>query len=427
MKKTIYLFSAALIAALSAAWQTGSIQAAGAQEVLSEAMTEDLTEGSAPLQVQAEIDWSVFLPEDPETYVTLGDYHGLEVTRSVYTITDEDAQIEIDDRLSMQAVVEETDRSPQTGDLLTLDLTVTTQEEPYTEKDFAFDQGYEYFGPEFDKQMEQMKPGEEKTFSIRFGEDAQFPDWADQEVEFTVLLKKVETTITPELTDDWVRDNSDFDNTEDYMASVKEELQKQYDRSIDLDTGRSALALAVEASDILDYPQDMLDAAREQNVSQYKMMADMFGISLDELYENYDVTEDDLEDQAEEMVARYLVVSAIARAENITAEETDLQSYAEENYEAFGYEDSEAMLQEADQEELQVLVLEEKVCAFLLTQANVTLEEDALEEEALSEDDSSAIDIELLDDEELDTWEDDSEGGIAQLDMDASGLVSDAD
>lgn len=423
MKKKIWMLCAAVLAL--------SIPAA-AEEIE--------TEGPA---VEQTVDWSAFLIDDPETYVTLGEYKGLEVTKTLYTITDEDVQYELETRLSAYSTTQEVDRAPEMGDLLTMDLTVKANGDDYAETDFQIEYGYAYLGEDFDDELEGIMPGETRTFTVDYDEDAEVEGWENQSVDFSVTVTKIETTVIPDLTDDWVKENTEFEDIETYTASVKEELQAESDMQSDLDASYTVLSAAMENASFHDYPEEMYQAAFNQSYSQYAMLADMFGVSIDELYDTYGMTEEDLDDEATETVNTFLLVNAIAKEEGITVAEEDYKAYAEKNYLDNGYTDADEMLAETDENELKANALQDKVSSFLLEQAKITIEEDAGDEDDYYIDDSSVIDLTYEDGEledwdeedwEEDDWDDDDlegeEDDMAEVDwndIDIDGENSDAD
>ena len=370
--------------------------------------------------VEQTVDWSVFMIDDPQNYVTLGDYLDLEVTRTVYAVTDEDVEIELDSRLSAYATTEETDRDPQVGDIITMDVTFTVDGETLTEKDFQIEYGYAYLGDDFDEQIDGIHAGETRKFSVTYDDYAEIEGWENKTVDFEVTVSKAEMIVTPDLTDEWVQENTKYEDLEAYTESVREDLQSEYDHQSLQDAYNTVLDAAMNDATFHDYPEEMYDAAYNQSLSQYTMMADMFGMTLEELYDSYGMTEEDLDDEVTELVNNYLLVNAIAKEEDIAVDEDDIKAYAEDNYEDYGYLDADNMLEEADMGEVTLNALQDKVCAFLLENAQVTVEEISGDEEDYELDDSSAIDLELddddWDDEDGEEWEDDDTSDMADFD-----------
>ncbi len=384
MKKKLWILCAAVLAA--------SLPVCAEEEVVDETAVEEAT------------DWSVFLIDDPETYVTLGEYLDLEVTKTVYSVTEEDLEIELDSRLSEYATTETVDRAPEMGDMVTMDISVSAAGDDYEESGFQIEYGYGYLGESFDENLEGIVTGETRTFSVTYDDYAEIEGWENQTVDFEVTVTSIETTVVPELTDEWVAENTDYTTVEEYSDAVTDEVQEEYDRQSDLDAAYIAMSMVMDDSAFHDYPQEMYDAAYNQSLSQYAMMADMFGMTLEDLYDSYGMTEEDLDEEAMEVVNNYLVVNAIAKEEGLTIEEEDLTAYCEGNYADFGYVDAAEMREESDENELTIYALEDKVYAFLLENADLTIEEASSDEEDYYLDDSSALDLDV-DDEDWEDWD----------------------
>jgi len=385
-KKTVLLSFAALTCAL-----TGIC--ASAQEALTEAVSEAYEENYAAESV----DWNTFIVENPEQYVTLGEYRGLDVEKSVYAVTEEDVQIELDNRLYATAVMEDTGRPAQTGDTVLADITSTVNGEAVTDEDYPIDLGYEQFGPAFDEKLMGCSAGDTLEFTLTFDEDTDMEDWAGQTVDFKVDVHSVQVLNQPEFDEAWVTENSDFEDTESYLEALKTELQANMDRQNEDTAASSAFALAMQNAEFNGYPQELFDVTHAQVYSQFEMLADMFGITVDELYESYDMSEEDLLDETLDQVNSYLFLSAIAKEEGIEVTDEDIKAFADEAAVSYGYDSAQTMLDESDPAELKLAVLNHKVSYFILGLSNVTETAYNASEEDLIFDDSSAVD----------DWEDD--------------------
>ena len=389
MKKHTFLPLALMAVAL-----TG--MAVPAQEVLTEAVTE----AAGPAEEDETGGGNVFIVEDPEQYVTLGEYRGLEGEKSVYTVSDEDVDIELDNRLYATSTMEDTGRPAETGDTVTADITSTVGGETTTDEEFPIDLGYEQFGPDFDAKLEGCSVGDQLLFTLSFGEDFEVEEWAGQTVDFQVDVKAVQTLNQPEFSDEWVKENSEYEDMESYRNALREQIQTDADRQNEETAASSAFSLAMENAAFNGYPQELFDATYAQVYSQFEMLADMFGITVDELYESYDMSEDDLKDEAVEQVNSYLFLSAVAKAEGIEVTDRDVEAFAEEAAVSYGYDSPQAMLDESDPDELKLAALNQKVSYFILGLSNVKETAYEASEEDMIYDDSSAVD-------DWEDWEDD--------------------
>ena len=371
-----------------------------AREAVSEA-AESLTEQVDTGDVLT-IDWNTFIIDNPEEYVTLGAYKGLDVEKTVYTITDEDVQVEVDNRLYAAATLEDAGRPAQVGDTVTADITSTVDGETTVDEDYPIDLGYETFGAGFDEQLEGCSPDDTLSFSLTFDEDSDVEEWAGKTVDFKVAVKAVQTFNQPELDDAWVKENSEYEDTASYLDALKKDLQAQSDMQNDDAAAAAAFQAAQDQAEFNGYPQPLYDAVYAQVYAQFEMLADMFGITVEDLYESYDMGEADLEEETIGQVNSYLLLSAISKAENIEVTNDDIMAFAKDTCESYGYDSADDMLAQSDEDELKLATLNRKVSYFLLGLANVTETEYDYSEDDLIFEDSSALDDW---DEEYDDWD----------------------
>lgn len=365
--------------------------------------TEAVTEG---VEEPETTDWDIFFVQDPETYVTLGEYKGLDIEKAMYTVTDEDIDAEIDNRLYEDMTMEDTGAPAKEGDTVTADITATIDgedENTMKEEAYSLDLGYEFFGPEFDAQLTGCVPGDKLNFTLSFDDDFDMEEWAGQTIDFEVNVTGVQQVATPTLSDEWVKAHSECKDVEEYRNVVREELQALYDAQSEETAASDAFSAAMALATYNDYPYELYLACYAQVYAQFEMLSDMFGISVEELFESYGMSEEDLEEETVNMVDSYLFMSAIAKKEGIEVTDDDVKAFVEKVYASYDYESPEAMIEETGEDELKLATLNDMVCTFLLSQSNVTETAYDYSESDLIYEDSGSLD---LYDEDYDEWDD---------------------
>ena len=357
-------------------------------------------------ETDAKIDTSYYLIDSALDYVTLGKYTGLEAEKTVYTVTEDDVAEELDDRMYNYTYTEEvTDRPAASGDSITVDLEITVDGETQTMTDYETELGYEMLGSEFDAHVINTSIGDTVTFSQTFGEDDFMTDWAGKTVDFKVTLKSIGVSVTPELTEEWVKENTEYSSIEDYSAAVTVELEDRYEQEALAQAASDLIEAGIMEAEFNGYPQETYDEQYESTVESYQSMADMFGVTLDELYESYEMDEEAISDEVETSVQRQLFLSAVALTENITLTSDDIQATAEKYYADAGYETAQALIDDYGVEGLAQTCFEDKVGEFLLESAVIT---------EVPYEESDDLDLEWSEDYEDWTegdeyWEDDEE------------------
>ena len=188
-------------------------------------------------------------------YVTVNKYKGLEVTEVAKNeVSDDSVEQEIQSRLEAAATEQDvTDRAAQSGDWVNIDYTGTLDGVAFdggtaTGYDLELGSGSfigasgDYQG--FEDQIVGHNTGEEFDITVQFPENYQSSDLAGKPANFHIVLNKIYQKVTPELTDEWVANNSESSKTVDeYKEEVKNSLQEQQD-----DSGNSQLKQEVQTA-----------------------------------------------------------------------------------------------------------------------------------------------------------------------------------
>ena len=329
-------------------------------------------------------------------YVTLGEYTGMTVDRIVSTISDEDVQSEIQNDLYADADFKEvTDRGAQDGDTVNIDYTGTIDGEEFeggSDTDYDLELGSGTFLEDFESGIIGMKTGETKEISVTF------PDEYDgtldgQTAVFSVTVNSISEVILPDYNDAYVKENYGFDTIADFEASVKEDLQSQYDDDATYTACADALSMAVDNATFDGYPEDMYNTAKEQMESENQAFAEQLGIEWADLAgDDYDIEEDVLNNVHEE-----LVVYAIAAKEKLEVTDDEFNTFVDDNWEMYEYDTKEDFLKDNSEEDLRYSLLYQKVLDFLgenntfndINEDEYYADEDSLDDAYLdSEDDS---------------------------------------
>lgn len=340
-----------------------------------------------------------------DKYVTLGDYTGMTIDRIVTTVTDDDVQEEIQNELYADADFKDvTDRGAKEGDTVNIDYTGTIDGKEFdggSDTGMDLELGSGTFLAEFEDGIIGMKTGETKDITITFPDD--YDGTVDgQTAVFSVTVNSITEAILPEYNDDYVKENYDFDTTTEYEASLKADLQQQYDDDATFTACSDALTEAVGNATFDGYPEDMYDSAKTQLESENQEFADQLGIDWTDLVgEDYDIEEDVIASIHEK-----LVVYAIAEKENLSVTDEDIDAYAEENWEFYDYDTKEDFIKDFGEDEIRYNLLYDKVLNFL--GENNTFH-DIDEDEYYSDEDFTDDEIsdeDLLDEESTDAEED---------------------
>ena len=316
---------------------------------------------------------SGFLVEDASKYVTLGSMDDLSAVREVSIVTDEEVEEEILYRLMAMAEYVDSDQPAEYGDLLNMNLTIKAGDaEPEVYEDYAVELGSEEFGPEFDEALLGKVTGESVEFSVTYDEDSLFEDWIGQTVSFTVKNIAVMHPEYPELTDEYARDVIGFDTADDYRAAMKEALTRQYNEAADEAAIESLFTDITDQSTFDGYPEDLYASCADQRHTDYESFAEAMGMTLDELYKEYQMNESDVEEEIMIDVNRKLLISALCQQEKLDLTWDEYHDYLETISDSYGYEDVDILTSSIPQSTLMWMTYEHLAGEYLLSRADVT-------------------------------------------------------
>ena len=274
--------------------------------------------------------------------VQISDYKGIEVEKSVKTITDED----IDNQLkSMQErngrLITIEDRAVENGDTVVIDFEGFMDGKAFDggkEDGFSLKIGSGQFIPGFEEQIVGKSTGEAFTINVTFPENYQMEELAGKPAEFKIKLHEIKATELPELDDDFAKDTSEFDTLDELKADLKKKLEENASKNADAAV-ENAVYDAVIAKMNAEIPQVMFEHKIDDMVRDFEMRLSQQGLDLPMYLSFTGMDEaafrDTFKDQAEKTVKLRLALEQIAKLENI--EVTDEQVMEElkkmsENY-----------------------------------------------------------------------------------------------
>lgn len=337
-------------------------------------------------------------------YVELGKYKGIEYTKTVTEVSDEQIQFQLDTFVDGLAETEEVkDRAVEDGDIVNIDFVGTMDGEAF---DGGTGEGYDLtigsgnFIAGFEDGLIGHNIGEEVSLDLQFPDPYENdPDKAGEDVNFAVTINSISVKTTPELTDALVKDNTEYDTIEAYRNSIKENLEKQAESSADSQAETDIFNKVLENCKITGYDESEVKELVDAQFSQFKQTAESYeayGYTYEAILEaNGYTTEDELKEGITEYCKSYLdqkmVLYCIAREEGIkvTSDETD--ALVQEYMENYGVENEEEVYEYFGDDYFEYRIISDKVMellkkeAVLVDSTEEAAEDDTATEEATSE------------------------------------------
>jgi trigger factor len=146
----------------------------------------------------------------------------LRVTIPSPVVNDSEVDAQINRYLETDAVLNPVDRPIVTGDLVTMDVhvqQVATEAEPLDMTDFMYTVGTGSIAEGIDDLIVGMKSGEELKMNAPVGDGVV--------ATYELTLKQVQERVLPELTDEWVAENSEWTNAEEMREAILVQMRRR--------------------------------------------------------------------------------------------------------------------------------------------------------------------------------------------------------
>ena len=156
----------------------------------------------------------------PEVSIT--GQNDLRVTIPSPVVTDDEVNAQIDRFRETDAMLRDVERPIVTGDLVTMDVHVAqidTDEEPLDMSDFMYTVGSGAITEGVDDLIIGMKAGEELKVNGNVG--------VGIVATYELTLKKVQERELPELSDEWVRENTDWQSEEEMRDAIFDQMRRR--------------------------------------------------------------------------------------------------------------------------------------------------------------------------------------------------------
>ena len=274
--------------------------------------------------------------------VTLGEYKGLKLTKEITEVRDEDIDDAVADALENTYV--EVDRPAENGDTVNIDYVGTMEGEEFEGgSDTGFDQqlGSHSFIDGFEDGLVGAKKGDVVTLDLTFPKNYT-EELSGKAVQFKVTVNKVQTT-SKEISEEWVKANTEFESVEDYRRDIRVKLETQNNTDAEDTMEGEAWKMVLENSEVNEYPEEVVQYGRYYYDQLLKSYCQQSGITLEQYMEAKNMTADDYKEMqtayAQSMAGQLLIMAAIEKAEGISAEDQQYQESLKELIEASGVDE----------------------------------------------------------------------------------------
>ena len=317
--------------------------------------------------------------------VKLGDLSTAEVERVSTSVTDASIEKTLDIlRKQRRTFAQRPAAEPaRAGDRVTIDFEGKVDGVPFEggkAEGFQFVIGEGQMLEQFDAAVRGMKTGDSKTFPLRFPDDYQGKDVAGKEADFMVTLKKIEDQHLPEVNEAFAKSMGVADGSvEALRADIRRNLEREVKFRV-LARNKASVMEALVKSSELEVPKSLVAGEVERMIESTRADLKKRGVKD---AETAPIPADMFQAQAERRVRLGLVVGELVRSNNLQARPDQLQAHIEEMAQSYEKPSEVVRWYLGDRQrmaEVEAIVVENNVAAFVLDKAKVTDKEVAFDE-----------------------------------------------
>lgn len=241
----------------------------------------------------------------------------------------------------------------------------------------------------FEEKLVGLTVGEETNVVVAYSDNYEKnDDLKGKQVIYTIVVNYRIVKTTPEITDAFIRKNTDCNTIEEYKEELKNKFIEQYEKNAEEKAGNILIRKIIKKSRVRHYPKKEVEKYKENIDSYYKDAASQMNITFEELLTYMKMSEDDykkdLENEANFYVSKKLIVAAIAKKQMITLTDEEYNNYLENISNSFNDFNSLDAVQEyvtknKTEDDLRADALAEKVIQYLLKHNKVKTTEKTID------------------------------------------------
>ena len=266
--------------------------------------------------------------------ITLNEYKGLEATKRVRPVTEQDVDRMIEGLRDASASLEPVeDRGAEAGDTVTINVLGTFVDLPDEEEINADDVevvlGGEGVQQEFTDNLTGTKVDDVRSFEVNYPEDFTSKGLAGKKVAYDATVTAVRRRVLPEMDDEWAKSLSEeFDSIANLRTKVREDLE-QRSKAESEHRLRSEIMRSLLKANRFEVPESLIEQQTSHRFES--VVRDMIGRGIDPRNKQLDWqgAREELRGQAEEDVRATMLLEQIAEEEKLTVSDEEVEAEIE--------------------------------------------------------------------------------------------------
>jgi len=264
----------------------------------------------------------------------LSGYRGVEVTEEEVTVTDEEVESVIDRLREQQATLEKVSRPAQESDVVVIDYAPLDDEGNVQEdklvKDYAIQLGNQEVFAVFEEAILGKSVGDSEVVEISYPDDYKPEHLAGKKVKYRFTLKEIKEKVLPPLDDDFVKKvNPEFKTVDDLKNDIERSIMEE--KSKEAERRKEAEAIdRIISSNPFDVPRSMVELYKRRLYEEDEKRRRSMGLGPEQDEEKRRELDEMFEKIAEREIKRYFIIEKIAEQENVQITDEDVEKEIEE-------------------------------------------------------------------------------------------------
>ncbi len=308
----------------------------------------------------------------------LPEYKGIKLVQEIEAVKDEDVEENLENMRKGFAEFKETDDAFKKGYALTADMKMSEGETQIMARDdfrippeAVYLMGVEI--KDLQEQLDGLKVGEEKLFNVDVPESFYQKDAAGKNVDIKVVVKKIEESILPELSDELAK-KVGMESLDKVRERIREGMESEKKQAADTETAKKLiedLLAKVEMELPADYINKQVES-RTNAAREAVKTADEAG--KEEAEKKLEEAESGAREEVVKNVKRSVLLDTIADKEEIEVKEADVMQYIDAMARQYGMP-PEQMLKMIQQQNSMYYIVQDvrdgKVIEFVMKNAEI--------------------------------------------------------
>jgi len=310
--------------------------------------------------------------------VVLREHLNLKAEKEKLVVTQKDVEKRLamlrESHASLKEVEE--DRPIKVGDFTVIDARGSLQGKAFEGgevKDHLLEVGPDNYLPGLSQKLIGLRKNSSEEIVLKIPEDYSRKDLAGREVNLKIEIKGLKEKVLPELDDNFARDLGECQGLEDLKKKLEESIEKEETQRIETAVRNKLIGQLIEKNPF-EAPSSMVERQIEFMVADTQRVLLSQGSSLEKLGIPADTMKENYRDEAEKQVKCSLLIEVIAKKEDITVGDEEVEEKLKEIARANNQEVEKVRdfyRKQGLWEGLKTKLLENKTLDFLLERAKI--------------------------------------------------------